>query len=122
MCKTWITLGEAAGFESARVGGGSAGGVVASEIRNSWRCLLFSNGLASDLFQRLRRTGCLPELVLDPYGQEWKLEGLNARLSFLKYEYPDHRFVAHSDGVTRFSECENKSEKLIKRVQSFFTV
>lgn len=118
-CADWVSLAEGVDFEAALVGNGTDNHRVAADVRDSGRCLLFSDSMATNLFDRLRDAGCLPAQVRDPYGDLWTLQGLNPRLSFLRYQFPDHKFLPHSDGTTRWTEV---AEAGVRKVQSFFTV
>ena len=95
-CNDIICSCEAAGFEQALLNVGGGRQVLASDIRQSGRCIVDDVQAATVLWERLRHIVPAERTVVHG-GTLWQCVGLNERLRVLKYEPGDY-FAPHSDG------------------------
>lgn len=93
-CDALIARAEAAGFTVAEINAGGGRQVLATNIRNSARCIIDDAEVAAQIFERVRPF--LPE-TWQFYGEEWRIEEVNERLRFLRYD-PGEFFAPHMDG------------------------
>eukprot|EP00927_Polykrikos_kofoidii_P073351 TRINITY_DN69392_c0_g1_i1.p1 TRINITY_DN69392_c0_g1~~TRINITY_DN69392_c0_g1_i1.p1 ORF type:complete len:477 (-),score=84.50 TRINITY_DN69392_c0_g1_i1:106-1464(-) len=134
-CAEIIDLCEQMGYEAARTDSG-----ISKDVRNSGEVVFFCQDISEVLFERLRPV--LPMVVKDPYGNEWKLEGMNERFGSLKYEtgqkplgsseaeeddnlrIGDQKFLPHVDGNISWEETivDEAGNERAKHVRSWFTV
>jgi hypothetical protein len=102
-CQEWIAFAESKGFAPASL---LADQKTKNPHRSNDRALIFDAKRAALLFERLR--AFLPQTFASIDGQQrplqWKLFGLNDRLSFLRYmtdeHYGKHVDVPHEDEAT----------------------
>lgn len=82
---------EQRGYGQALVNVGGGREILATDYRDSSRCIIDSPEFADALFERVRHA--LPAT----WGDGWRLVGLNERLRFLRYD-EDQKFDKHFDG------------------------
>src|ERR1043166_5432095 len=97
-CGKTIERTERLGFDAAPITT-AAGFVMRPDIRNNERVMFDDEGLAGELFERIR--GALPERLFDR-----RPVGVNERFRCYRYE-PGQRFAPHYDGAF----CRSRSER-----------
>ena len=88
-CLEFINKSEVIGYEEAMVMT-QDGAKMIKEIRNNDRVIIDNEGLAEDLFEKIKPF--LPE-----EWEDWQLVGLNERFRFYRYT-PEQYFSWHKDG------------------------
>ena len=106
-CSSAIKICEKHGFEPATINAGVQ--ILATDYRNSFRCIIDSPRTALLLWKRIRAS--LPEAF---FQGETQAVGLNERLRFLRYSPGDY-FAPHYDGAFRRNNSAGEREGEISK-------
>uniref|UniRef100_A0A7S0C5A9 Fe2OG dioxygenase domain-containing protein n=1 Tax=Proboscia inermis TaxID=420281 RepID=A0A7S0C5A9_9STRA len=93
-CETIIKRAEGMGFMSAMMNGGE-GEIFRPEVQKSGRCIIDDVDFANVIFNRIKN--CLPSVIINGWGLECDLVGLNERMHVLRYDNGEY-FAPHQDG------------------------
>ena len=94
-CQSIIQRAESIGFEQALLNVGGGRQILATESRNSDRCIVDDKAFAQEVFRRVWKY--IPQTVRDSDGTTLKATCLNERMRILRYK-KGHYFRKHSDG------------------------
>ena len=119
-----VSCAEEVGYDEALLNTGSVKqetGVKDTEIRQSKRAIITSDGLALEIYNQIKEYLPTVDVVPGPRWKGWEACGVNPTLRVLKYDGDDgDRFEVHQDG-SYSREVDGETEKSFLTLQIYLS-